>query len=367
MTSGIAHDFNNILQVIVGYSELVYYQLENLGSGDDILSKIKSINDASLKAERLIRKLMTFSKMDQVQKEPVDINECVEDISQMLSRVIGENIILELELEEEMPQILADKTQVEQIIVNLCVNSKDAINDQGRIKIKTYETLRRSGLFICLEISDTGSGMSEEVKDKIFEPFFTTKGIGQGTGLGLATVLGIVESHGGIIELDSELGIGTTFRIIFPNEKVRAMTIEDNDVKAERLDFSGLNVLFVEDDETLLGIHKNMLETVGMHVSVASNGIDAIEKYGHTYNDIDLVVLDSVIPEVEADSVLNQMKHINLNIKVLMTTSFDDGFIGSARSSEDQLHFLAKPYSSHELIKAIALVVYDNFDQKQEL
>lgn len=358
LTSGIAHDFNNILQVIVGYSELIYYQLENLNASGDILQKVKSINDASLKAERLIRKLMTFSKMDQVAKELIDINDSVSDISLMLGRIIGENITLELELDEDLPKIHADKTQLEQIVVNLCVNAKDAIEGHGRIKIKTYETLRKSGCFICLEISDTGKGMSDEVKDKVFEPFFTTKGIGQGTGLGLATVLGIVEGHGGVIELESEPGLGTTFKIIFPNEHVRSITLDQNVSKIKNLDFSGLKVLFIEDDDMLLNIHKNMLETVGMNVSVAANGIEATEKYSHAHHEIDVVVLDSVIPEMSARNVLEQMKKIDQNIRVLMTTSINDDFIMNANEQYNDIRFLPKPYKSQELIKAIEMVVY---------
>lgn len=358
LTSGIAHDFNNILQVIVGYSELVYYYMEKENTPNQLLDKIKSINDAALRAEQLIRQLMTFSKMDQVQKRPVDINECVGDISKMLERVIGENIGLEMDFEEGLPQIMADKTQLEQIMVNLCVNSRDAIEGHGQIKIKTYETLRRSGCFVCLEISDTGRGMNKEVKEKIFEPFFTTKEIGKGTGLGLATVLGIVESHGGIIELESEPGLGTTFRIVFPNEKVISMTIDKSKVVASDVDFDGLHVLFIEDDTTWLGIHRNMLEAAGMRVSVASNGIEATERYRDNHENIDLVILDSIIPDIDAGRVLTNMKDYQLNVKVLMTTTYDDSFMSSAVASEDQLHFLRKPYNSHELIKAIAHVVY---------
>lgn len=358
LTSGISHDFNNILQVILGYSDLVHYHLEK-SEQHELVAKVKNIREAAYKAEGLIRKLMIFSKMDRVHKEILSINTSVEEIGHMLERIIGERISLKLELDHQVEDILADKTQMEQIIVNLCVNAKDAIGEEGEIKIKTYNVMKKSGQFVCLEVTDNGVGIHEHVQNKIFEPFFTTKDLGQGTGLGLATVLGIVESHGGTIELDSKVGRGTTFKILFPNQKTRLVMIDQHKEHHVPSSFDGLKLLLIEDDTLLMEATKTVLEKMDIHVLTAENGHDAINDFNRYGDSLDLVILDSILPDIEGLKVFEQIRLMNREIKVLMTTSFNDPTILEAKSVFNQLKLMQKPYTNRELIKAIAQTVYE--------
>ncbi|VDN46506.1 conserved protein of unknown function [Petrocella atlantisensis] len=358
LTSGISHDFNNILQVILGYSDLVHYHLEK-SEQYELVAKVKNIREAAYKAEGLIRKLMIFSKMDRVHKEILSINTSVEEIGHMLDRIIGERISLKLELDHQVEDILADKTQMEQIIVNLCVNAKDAIGEEGEIKIKTYNVMKKSGQFVCLEVADNGLGIHEHIQNKIFEPFFTTKDLGEGTGLGLATVLGIVESHGGTIELDSEIGRGTTFKILFPNQKTRLMMIDQHKEHHVPSSFEGLKLLLVEDDRMLMEATKTILEKMDIQVLTAGNGQDAINNFSHYGDALDMVILDSILPDIEGLKVFEHIRAMNKEIKVLMTTSFNDPTIMEAKSVFNQLKLMHKPYTNKELMKAIAQTVYE--------
>lgn len=216
LTSGIAHDFNNILQVIIGYADLIKVAITRDGEVKNLERKIKSIHDAAVKAEMLIRKLMTYSRLDQVTKESFDLNKCIEEIGDMLDRTLGDYIELKLALDRGIPKFYGDRTQMEQILVNLCINAKDAMDGHGSIKIETEIVEFEGEPNICMSVTDNGSGMTDEVKARIFEPFYTTKSVGDGTGLGLATVFGIVEGHGGSIEVDSVLDEGTSFHLHFP-------------------------------------------------------------------------------------------------------------------------------------------------------
>ncbi|MDF1617811.1 hybrid sensor histidine kinase/response regulator [Petrocella sp. FN5] len=358
LTSGISHDFNNILQVILGYSDLVHYHLVK-SEQYELVAKVKNIREAAYKAEGLIQKLMIFSKMDRVHKEILSINTSVEEIGHMLERIIGERISLKLELDYQVENIIADKTQMEQIIVNLCVNAKDAIGESGKIRIRTYNVMKKSGQFVCLEVSDNGSGIYEDIQNKVFEPFFTTKELGEGTGLGLATVLGIVESHGGTIELDSVVGRGTTFKILFPNQKTRLVMIDQHKEHHVPSSFEGLKLLLIEDDSMLLEATKTILERMDIHVLTAGNGHDAINDFSRYGDTLDLVILDSILPDIEGLKVFEQIRSMNKKIKVLMTTSFNDPTIMEAKSVFNQLKLMHKPYTSKELMKAIAQTVYE--------
>lgn len=358
LTSGIAHDFNNILQVILGYSDLVHYHLEK-SEQHELLAKVKNIRAAAYKAEGLIQKLMIFSKRDRVHKEALSINASVEEIGHMLERIIGEKISLKLELDHQVEDIVADKTQIEQIIVNLCVNAKDAIGEEGEIKIKTYNVMKKAGLFVCLELTDNGVGIHEHVQNKIFEPFFTTKNLGEGTGLGLATVLGIVKGHGGSIELNSKLGQGTTFKILFPYQETKLVMIDQHKEQDIQNGFEGLKLLLIEADSMLLEATKSILEKMDIQVLTAGNGHDAVNGFSQYGDTLDLVILDTLLPDMEGLKVFEQIRLMNRQIKVLMTTSFNDQTVMEAKSVFNQLKLMHKPYSNKELIKAIAQTVYE--------
>ena len=358
LTIGISHDFNNILQVILGYSDLVHDYLKKTEQYD-LATKAMNIREAAFKAEGLIRKLMTFSKQDRVHKEVININSSVEEIGHILERIIGEKISLIMDLDYQVEDIIADKTQMEQIIVNLCVNAKDAIGEEGDIKIKTYNVMKKSGQFVCLEVFDNGIGIDVCVQKKIFEPFFTTKDLGEGTGLGLATVLGIVEDHGGTIEFESEVGCGTRFKILFPIHASNIMMSNQHKEHHVTRTNEDLKVLLVQEDSILMEATKALLEKMDIQVLTAKEGYGALKDFSRFGDTLDLVILDANLSDINGIKVFEQIRSSNKKIKVLMTTSFNDATIMEAKSVFNQLRLIQKPYTNKELMKAIAQTVYE--------
>jgi len=358
LTIGISHDFNNILQVILGYSDLIHYHLKKTEQYD-LVTKVMNIREAAFKAEGLIQKLLNFSKQDRFHKEVLNINTSVEDIGHILERIIGEKISLIMDLDYQVEDIIADKTQMEQIIVNLCVNAKDAIGEEGDVKIKTYNVMKKSGQFVCLQVSDNGIGIDVHAQSKIFEPFFTTKDLGEGTGLGLATVLGIVEDHGGTIEFESEVGHGTSFKILFPSHASNVMMMDQHKEHHVPKTKEDLKVLLVQEDNILMGATKALLEKMDIQVLTAREGYGALKDFDQFGNTLDLVILDANLSDIEGIKVFEQIRSLNKKIKVLMTTSFNDATIMEAKSVFKQLRLIQKPYTNKELMKAIAQTVYE--------
>jgi PAS domain S-box-containing protein len=362
LAGGVAHDFNNLLTVIVNYSEFMASQ-----PNDTALVKegAEEILAAVARASALTRQLMSFSRQQVLQPRLITMDEVVENTSKMLQRLIGEDIELLLRLNAASGRILIDPVQIEQVILNLAVNARDAMPRGGKLIIETSEVVlddaytsthleAAPGPFSVLSVSDTGFGMAEEVKAHIFEPFFTTKEKGKGTGLGLATVYGIVQQHKGTIWIYSELGLGTTFKIYFPHSQEGATTptskVEINETHLEGHE----TILLVEDERQIRSLARRLLEEKGYNVLEAQNGLEALEYIEHYTKPIDMVLSDVVMPKMGGRALEEKLRELRPEIRFV----YMSGYTGwSSESDEAYLsqtaNFLEKPFNSKSLLTKV--------------
>ncbi|MBC7961207.1 MAG: response regulator [Vallitaleaceae bacterium] len=355
LTGGIAHDFNNILQVIIGYTELVTAQMETLENGQALIPKMNVISDTASKAERLIRQLMTFSKIDQTSPVTLNLNQVAKEVCDMLRKTMGENLEYVCHFEEGLPDIFADRIQIEQIIMNLWINAKQAMSPGDKLTVETKKILKNERPYVVLTIQDTGSGIPDSIREKIFDPFFTTKELGKGTGLGLAIVLGIVEKHGGSIEVNTREGQGTTFTIVFPTTEMKSVAHIQDETAIDYTLMEGLNILVAEDEESIRNMAATALRNKGVHVVEAVDGRDAIEKYGSADRVFDLLILDVMMPGFNGVEVYEKISSLQPNIKVVFTTGYSSDFLGEDYNLSLQGRILQKPYK----IKALMMTILE--------
>ncbi len=372
LAGGIAHDFNNILTTVHGYAELMQMQMD---PSDKFYNNVNSIIKGVKRSEDLIRQLLAFSRRQMIEPKVIELKKEITDLHSMLRRLISEDIRFDLELGDKPLHIKADRIQLQQILVNLVVNANHAIkktkSDRSHtIKIiiqelqLTEDTLTRypgskEGKFIVIAVNDSGVGMDEQTRRKIFEPFFSTKGEGEGTGLGLATVYGIVKQNNGNIYVESAPGKGTTFKIFWPpsqDSQVTATKIE-TDVKFKQ---RSETILFVEDDINVRNLACNGLRAFGYEVFEAANGLDAIEVINrHNLRDrMDVLITDIVMPEMGGEDLAQFVYKLNPEIKILLCSGFSDSRITLDNTSQGNNHaFLAKPYTLKNLEKKIRSLV----------
>lgn len=327
LADGIAHDFNNLLQIILGYAQTM---LVSKNEGDVDYSEIEQIYQAGLRGADLVKSLMTFSRKAEIKTKPINLNNQLEKLTKMLSTAMPKMIEIQKILDPELALIDADPTQIDQVIVNLAVNAKDAMGDQGALTIKTgnvvldedycktHMGVKPAG-YVLLSVSDSGHGMDRETIEHIFEPFFTTKGEGKGTGLGLSTVYGIVKRHNGSIECESELGRGTTFKIYFP----AITTLEKaNEGKIPETTTRGgtESVLLVDDEDSVLLVVARILRKAGYTVFTASGGEDALALFKRELGRISLVILDILMPGMGGHECLDALQKIDPKVKVILAT-----------------------------------------------
>ena len=362
LAAGIAHDFNNILTIIGGYTSL---QLQSKGLISEAIEPLCQIADATERAAMLTRQLLTFSRKQIMQPKALDLNTLIHNLSRMLRRVIGENIDFVVECAPELPCIFADPTNMEQILMNLAVNARDAMPGGGKLLIKTFvqtidattqATTRdaRSGQFICLLFSDTGCGMGANILEHIFEPFFTTKEIGKGTGMGLATVYGIVRQHEGWIEVESEPGKGTTFKIHLPVSN-RAEEAEENPAEEAIVpDGRGRLILVVEDDSAISELVQEILEYYNYKVLSATNSDEAFELWKKHADEVMLLLTDLVMPGTKSGRELAEELIAQCpKLKVVFTTGYSADLFGSNLVLKEGINYLPKPYHAMDLAKII--------------
>jgi signal transduction histidine kinase/ligand-binding sensor domain-containing protein/CheY-like chemotaxis protein len=364
LAGGVAHDFNNLLCVIRGNADLVL--MDQGALGEQSLDCLKQITAAADRAANLTRQLLAFSRKQVMQSEPLNLTGVIGNLTKMLKRIIGEDIELHCTSAERLPFVQADVGMIEQVLVNLVVNARDAMPRGGQLVIET-ESVRlttrdiqanpeaREGRFVCLTVSDTGTGIAPEHLPHIFEPFFTTKAPGQGTGLGLATVYGIVKQHQGWIEVLSKGGDGTTFKIFLPVIDLPPIlsTSEPDNAKPKG---GSETILVVEDDDGVRSLMRRLLEGFGYRTVEAASGREALERYIERMSEIDLLVTDMVMPEgVTGRDLAEQMRARRPNLKVLFMSGYspevagkDTDFIRSHGS-----HFLQKPAPPRELLQTI--------------
>ncbi len=365
LAGGIAHDFNNMLTAINGYSELALHKLQET---DSVYGYIKEIQKAGQRSAELTHQLLAFSRQQLLQPVVVDLNEIIVDTIRMLQRLIGENIQMTTLFGSNVGKILVDPGQFSQIITNLAVNARDAMPQGGKLTVETSNVfLDQSytqqdnevapGKYTLMTFSDTGTGMSNEVKQNIFEPFFTTKEFGQGTGLGLPTVYGIVKQSGGHIEVFSEEGIGTTFKIYLPRVEVPS---EAANVHESLETLNGTEtILLVEDEELVCNISKEILEIRGYKVITACNGLEALEvcdKNGFTF---DLLMTDIVMPKMGGRELANKIKARMPHLPILFTSGYTDDLVISQDIIENNTNFIQKPFTANTLAEKIRQI-FDN-------
>jgi len=365
LAGGVAHDFNNLLGVIMGYSDLV---LDGFPSDDPRCHQLQQIKKAGLRATSLTRQLLAFSRKQIFQPRVLDINALVTDFNKMLRRMVSEDIELVNILKPGLGQIKADPGQIEQVIMNLVVNARDAMPTGGKLIIETAnadldETYCRAhpavqpGRYVMVAVSDTGVGMDAKTQARIFEPFFTTKEQGKGTGLGLATVYGVVKQSGGYIWVYSEVGKGTTFKIYLPrvDEPVQPVVAMDRG-KPELLRGSE-TILLVEDAESLRELTRMLLENNGFKVLVAENGTEAIELAEHKRQPIHLLLTDVVMPGMSGRELANYLTAKRPDMSVIYMSGYTNDAIAHHGVLDSGVFLIEKPFSQETLIRKLREVL----------
>ena len=363
LAGGVAHDFNNLLTIINGYSKLAIAELK---IGDPLREKLDEISKAGERAAGLTRQLLAFSRKQILQPCVLDLNIVVQDMRSMLERIMGEDVEVDFAFSAEAPTVHADPHQLEQVIMNLAVNARDAMPDGGRLTVRTTVTERdgncasvhpQAGPGYCavLTVSDTGVGMSEATRQQIFEPFFTTKGPGKGTGLGLSIVQGVIAQSGGCIRTFSEPGLGTTFEICLP---LSADTVPEGEKAAPVTVVSGHEtILVVEDQEKVRSFTVDALKAYGYRVMEAANAGAALAICARKTSLVDLVLSDVVMPHTNGHELAAQLSHLRPELKVVLMSGYPNDAIPVCGGRNASSHFLMKPFSPQELASKVRQVL----------
>ncbi len=367
LVGGVAHEYNNMLSVILGYTELA---LDMLDPAQPLHADLEEIYKATIRSTVITRQLLTFARKQAIIPVVLDLNKTVESMLKMLRRLIGEDIDLAWVPEVGQCPVKMDPVQIDQILANLCINAKDAIADVGKVTIETgsadfdenycaHHAGFVEGEYVLLAISDDGCGMDKDILDQIFEPFFTSKKLGQGTGLGLSTVYGIVKQNNGFINVYSEPGIGTTFRIYLPRYAGQAV-----DTRREKAAESPLNrgetVLVVEDEPALLTMDKMILEKAGYRVLAAGTPTEAIRLAEEHAREIDLVITDVVMPEMNGRDLAERLKSLYPRMKILFMSGYTADVIAHRGVLEKGVNFIQKPFSTKDIAVKVHEVLRKN-------
>jgi len=363
LAGGVAHDFNNVLQVALGYSELIL--------GDEELPQryqadLGKIRESAKRGADLVQRLLTFSRKVEVKTQPVSLNRRVREMKKMIERTIPKMILIQLVLAEDLATINADPTQIDQVLMNLSVNARDAMPEEGKLIIETANIFldeeyarthfdAKPGRHVLLMVTDTGSGMDKDTVEHIFEPFYTTKGVGEGTGLGLAMVHGIVQQHGGHIRCYSEPGQGTTFKIYFP-ALVADEAQEGKDAR-EMPRGGSETILLVDDEEIIRDLGSRILAKAGYRVLSASNGKDALKLYQQRRDEISLVIMDLIMPEMGGKQCLEGLLSLDPKVKALIASGF--AIDGPTRETIEAgaKGFVGKPFNMKQLLGTVRKVL----------
>jgi len=368
LAGGIAHDFNNVLSAIMMANDFL---LNAHKPTDPSFQDIMQIKQNATRAATLVRQLLAFSRRQTLRPQVLDLGDALSDLTMLLRRLIGEKVKLDLVHSRDLWPVKADLPQFEQVIVNLAVNARDAMPDGGKLTIRTANVgaeeaarLPYKGMpaadYVCIEVTDTGTGIPPDIVDKIFEPFFSTKEVGKGTGLGLSTVYGIVKQTGGFVYVDSEEGRGTSFRIFLPRHHPELETVVEPAAPAQdaaakpRADLTGHGtILLVEDEEGLRSLNARGLRSRGYTVLEASNGVEALEILEEQGGDVDLVVSDVVMPEMDGPTLLKAMRQRNPDLKIIFVSGYAEDAFARSLPENQQFSFLPKPFTLSQLVAQV--------------
>ena len=361
LAGGIAHDFNNLIQVILGYCSMMKSHPEDRNA---LLDELRAIEDSGRRAASLTQQLLAFGRKQIVQPKVIDLGEHVQLAEKMLGRILGENVGLTVVLGDEASCVKADAAQVQQIIMNLALNARDAMPDGGRITISVDNVARREAMedeippgdYVRLVVSDTGHGMDARTMGHVFEPFFTTKGIGKGTGLGLSIVYGIVTQYGGHIRVDSRVGGGATFTLHLP--RVFEPTDESRAHEEDESQHGSGSILLVEDDRSVRGLVRKMLQKAGYAVTEAESGEEAITVCRSRDTAFDLLISDIVLTGMRGGDVARSVRGIFPKTRVLYMSGYADK--QDAPQTEGNALILLKPFSTADLLAQVKRALCPN-------
>jgi signal transduction histidine kinase/CheY-like chemotaxis protein len=365
LTGGIAHDFNNILHAINGYAQLAEDDTDRRHPARKSLTEIRR---AAERAAAMVNQLLAFSRRQLMEPSCVSMNDVISNLVTMLERVIGEHIKLHFIPGHQLSSVMADHTMIEQVLLNLCVNSRDAMPGGGILTIETENVLfdqdycaqnvwAKPGRYVLISVTDTGAGIAPDVLEHIFDPFFTTKPEGTGTGLGLATVYGAVRQHDGMVRVYSELDKGTTFKVYLPAVQRRA-DIVGTKITGEPPGGTE-TILVAEDEDSLRDLAKQMLERAGYTVVAAANGKEAIRQFNEHAGEIDLLLLDVVMPEMGGRDVFDHIRERDPDVAVLFASGYSENAIHTNFVLKAGMELIRKPYRLHDLLERVRIILDD--------
>jgi len=365
LAAGLAHEFNNIMTIIQGHASLL---MDNPNLDEESVKSLAHITEGIERVAKLIRQMLAFSSKQVMQQKPLDVRETLGLTSDMLRRLLGEHAVLSFEFAPRLPQILADPEMFQQILVNLVVNARDAMSSGGQLTIRASEVSfaaadisakseRKAGRFVRLSVTDTGSGMDTEIINHLFEPFFTTKEVGKGTGLGLATVRGMVSQHQGWIEVQSKLGRGTTFDIYFP---ATDQTPEPPADEASLPEVRGgkETVLVVEDEFVLRELLRELLSIHGYRVLEAADGLEALDVWEANRENVDLLLTDISMPRgLSGHDLAEKLRKEDPRLPVVFSSGYTREMLESNGDASQGAFYLSKPYNPSQLAQVVRLAL----------
>ena len=363
LAGGIAHDFNNLLTAIIGYTEIV---LTSLDPKDERRADAEEIARAAMRAADLTKQMLAFSRRQVLQPKVIDLNTALAKVEPMLRRVIGEDIMMTVTGKAGTPHVRVDPGQVEQVVMNLVVNARDAMPHGGRLTVETADATLdeaavadqpdvKPGAYVMLSVTDSGVGMPPEVRARIFEPYFTTKDVGKGTGLGLSTAYGIVRQSDGHIAVSSELGLGTTFRIYLPRAEAPPLAVVDPTV--EKMPDGTEHILLVEDDASVRRLSKELLIRLGYSVTEAASGRAGLALGTDDTRHFDLALCDVILGDMSGPAVAEALRALRPSIRVLYMSGYTDEAIVKTGVLEEGKPFLQKPFTPMQLAKKVRAVL----------
>jgi signal transduction histidine kinase/CheY-like chemotaxis protein len=330
LVGGIAHDFNNILQIIISYTAMMQESQQTPKE----LKRLDKVMHAAERGTALVRQLLTFARKTEFKVEPVDINGTITEFSGLLRETFPKDIAITEHLAADLPMIFGDQGQIHQVLLNLCVNARDAMPNGGSLTISTsvirYGDMQKkypqasAALYVHLRVSDSGMGMDAATKGRIFEPFFTTKGVDKGTGLGLSVVFSVVENHNGIMDVESEVGEGTTMHVFLPASNSKARPLADVDIPSTSMLYGSESILLVEDEEATREFLMDLLSEYGYRVYVAKDGNEGMEIFTKFHHSIELIISDIGLPKIAGDSLAVKIRERSLDHKIIMLSGHID-------------------------------------------